>query len=167
MSFCWLFKLCPSFIFMVLPVTHLQFCICKSASIVYDSCRKFDCLRDICRKIAWSLCRNFAGSLYNWGLSEICLRLATKYNYTMCVCVQKSTVWSTRNILHHQLLSNKLFFLAGTLSTFKLLCTWGRLGAKGASLSYRIEPGFNWRVHYCCTWLRLLDWPLSLPNLFS
>ncbi len=49
--------------------------VCFFLCLIYGSCRKFDCPRNICRKIAGSLCRNFAGTQNNWDLSELCIRL--------------------------------------------------------------------------------------------
>ncbi len=46
-----------------------------SLAILYVLCRKFDKIGKNCRKIAWSLCRSFAGIPKNLNLSEICLRL--------------------------------------------------------------------------------------------
>ena len=56
------------------PTKFLQWFIFPT--ILYVTYRKIALIGEHCRKIAWSLCRNFAGTPKNLNLSEICLRLA-------------------------------------------------------------------------------------------
>ena len=63
------------FVFYLL---QLQKTVKISSNLSYHilcTCRKFDWLEENCRKIDWSLCRKFAGTLKNLNLSENCLRL--------------------------------------------------------------------------------------------
>ncbi len=61
--------------------TKKQFTCCPSPNFVYVVLSEKWLPKNICRKIAWSLCRNFAGTLKNSNLSELCPRLLASHSH--------------------------------------------------------------------------------------
>ena len=108
-------------------------------SIFYVPCRRIDCLKEICRKIAWSLCRNFAYAsleqslfLFSGGGREILLHLRyTMVNLFSAMC--------------HGWIS--IFHLCDMVGNFRRydICGFQRCDIYGQDIFFRLEP------RSCCT----------------